>query len=835
MKYLYLQNTITALKRFVDTEVSREQMSIVVEIIYGCHSHHSENKAFVAICAPSYIGKTQMSISLDDYSEYPQFKLEGRKDAVFKVVLRIVASSVVANWMKVGEQEINHTPFDVALYEAIETDFNTFHKSWKSENFAQELSCSQMSYYYQACDSPSYLLGFLAAWIQARIDRRDHVNVNQTGPHSVPLSYNAMRCSEYFTPSVSPEKPIAIVLDEFQLYGSSDPRTLKSVFLRNFLRIFGFCVTAMGTNSKLSNMKSPPALGGGSGLQEKSPWAHVLTNLFTPNLSKGEIKDYFRSLSENPWFIPFIDWISSDCCFRAGVLGLFMREFKNSDKEAFPERLLGALNTSYDILYDRKKTRKTLNWLIGQVAVIFSKFRANPSHDAKNEGDRLLSDHYAYIKTYSDNERIHFFTLERKAIATIKVVPWSIHDDLATVSYTNEYCDPISFPEYLKYAKTTCAVAIRNKDNIFYTSSCYPKFNLDELTYLLLTSANPFTISHSDLIGDNGHLELEDLKSIFITDPKDIQSSEYTLHLTSRAAVTIYFRDWRGIDSATCNSSQAAPRPGELLELVSLTSIVIASHAGGLSGAKFMDFLASFIGELSFVRRDISFTESSFKIIQPLDRYIIPYIPLIGGTCSKLFNCLPGVNIGVIRHTRDLYKVDGLGFTSALIHSGCPDVAENDVFYTLECKCFDEKADYGDLGPSFDKAISARRLVMQSEEWVKGRSPIVHFHFFVASRMAEVKSESWQNFREKHPRTRVLLVLECSLDGSVIVRTPTGFDGISFEKEKLIPDEVDTCLVVFSVETLFPKDPEIIFSALIPNQRVYRLADITYSITLASI
>lgn len=811
----YSSTQAEEINSFFSRKVSRDDLLVFVKLCDNCKDHggvnNEENRIFISVNSPSCAGKTQMSVSLDSLSVFPLSGGRNDKAPLF-MVFRI---SVDLFQKGKTSQTINVNLFADFFKKFSQLDYDTLHAAYVeknpnltpeklSESISSIVSGSHISETFSS--KKSHLLSLMLFWIQSRR------NGKESESFQAALKKSTLKFKGFVSPltlvefknqtnKLNPEnKTIVAALDEFNITKFA-ANTGKPVMLRNILREARFAVITMGTNSKASNLIDTVSKGGGSGT-EAAPWVHVVTNVFSNTPIIEEASDLTLYKHET-WYEAVNNWISKSPCFRPGILRLFLLAFRELVRTtSFEVAFRMALEAVGDEMRRRKAMGESPFWLIGQVAALLPRYRAlengvpvkggdynksisvvvpadddeggkrknnqntekldvkkDENSDEKKTYDILLSEHYAYLQTYSAHESAYFFTLQR-VNTSLYVSPWNkeeSRDGKLNFSYSGAKLSSfpkIEFSEDELFAKAASVVQVKKSvaqvkkstipvgevesqetDLRFKGFSVYPSFQSDELSLMCLFSVEPFKILRVTLNDDFvdvadriiGH---EELQSRFVS-------------LTSRAAVTIFHQKLYGRIAQDQNDKQKSKRPVYFLESVAMIATVIATRRS-LSGTQFLDYLPRLVGELSMRKTDLELDQACISQLGDIGSFIFPYIPVVGGMSSIEFMNLPGVNCGYISFVRDSQGVDGIGHANCLSERQAPGYSkETAVYFTGEQKLHSKRILFTTIKDSCQKAKDCRKAFKS----VKGRPTRVHFHFIIVAQID--KRINWEDDRHK--------------------------------------------------------------------------------------
>lgn len=271
-------------------------MKTVVDLVRGCHDHQNVSKMFIAVCAPSLSGKTQMAISLDRFSEHPFIHSQNiiiDDYLPLRAVLRITVSHVRnPDNRSSNSQLINWTLFARAICSAVQYDFKRLLTKCSHLDGNSFVECANLETFFHK--NPSSFLGIIVSWIKARITGTETLNLRAGSPIHIDISPLNIQQSRHEL-SLSGTKPIVVVLDEFDPEYGHGLSSLEMMFIRNILRVCGFVVIVMGTNSKLAN----DVAHGNEYDFTPVAWAQVMTNVFScpQKIWQTEYSESLRTLT----------------------------------------------------------------------------------------------------------------------------------------------------------------------------------------------------------------------------------------------------------------------------------------------------------------------------------------------------------------------------------------------------------------------------------------------------------------------------------------------------------------------------------------------------------
>lgn len=325
--------------------VNKKELEVFVKLCDHCKQDERPNRIFIHVAAPSYSGKTQMSISLDSYSEYP---LIGPKnpEAPFLLLLRCSVATLIENYCGdvTCQEYVNCCVFDDFIRVTIREDYKKLEDAFVAEypeqdkNLASSISRivsgSHIASTFSA--SKSNLLSLFLFWIQSRINGSDQKSFKG----ALKEKYLYLRG---FVPPLTVEefkkqvqelnplnKAIVVVLDDFKM-SKFEKETGWPLMLRNFLRVMGFSVITMGPNSRSPTLTEDIPAGADEG---SAPLVHIVTNVFSTAViietsvltDTGRI-EYLPLLipyKDKEWFKVIQSWILKSPCLRPGILELFL-------------------------------------------------------------------------------------------------------------------------------------------------------------------------------------------------------------------------------------------------------------------------------------------------------------------------------------------------------------------------------------------------------------------------------------------------------------------------------------------------------------------------------
>ena len=106
------------------------------------------------------------------------------------------------------------------------------------------------------------------------------------------------------------------------------------------------------------------------------------------------------------------------------LLDIILSNGKAFNKQELTPGLFSAFESASGQLLRRKYSRSPIDWLVGQVLVLSSRYHSAPlDYDDLNPSDVLLQNHYAHIETHASDLNIPVFGLERKG-GVLSSIAW---------------------------------------------------------------------------------------------------------------------------------------------------------------------------------------------------------------------------------------------------------------------------------------------------------------------------------------------------------------------------------------------------------------------------
>lgn len=604
-----------------DLAVSQD-LSMLVNCIHDASSYiedtecgNSLNPPFIFVSLPSYAGKTEATIALDNFSRWPFRPLDNEAgenppeiENPISMVINLVLDRLYDEYQPIY-RAIN--PVSSAWLKAVENDIegleitvDTTEDEVKAKIIGSAIAESKL---------PFHTVGLFCSLLESRQSGKDRCfHENKT------IEYQSMtlQAGREFVRKYRLKGPIVVTLDEFNTFAHGDEtrtsfafRNAKLFFSRNIIRELECVAVLLGTDSRAVNLTQPIAIGHHSSRSEPKPSCHLITIL--PRASKRTLDLDENTLNrlQDPSLEAFGHWLLfkhdgenghySVCC-SPGILKQFF--------SILCAKISTIQNPSVDLpsllidLYQKLASQKrfTNDTLCGTALMLLSKRRQESTGKFLPIDSDLVHRHFAELQVLIDDKPIEASLLKGKYTLERMLLP------------NNTPClaidgVPIDFTGYFK------------------------SYEQDELTYMTMISG----------------------------------LREATLSYTTATMVILEMhRLLRSKGQGNENVKTSDVRNGDFLENAGVCSAVLSTQDSGFQGVPFALFLRNYIRRLCKdpdAAKNLELSFISSPDLHTLSKAVIPYVAAAGedARCTDRFRRIPDSFTGVFEMCANLGKIDG--------------------------------------------------------------------------------------------------------------------------------------------------------------------------------
>lgn len=624
-----------------------------------------QNTPFIFVSLPSYAGKTEAAIALDNFSHSPFDPLNSQAlpdiEKKFSMVINLVLDKyhdrsqpiykiinpVSAVWLKALSDDMKL----LGMADAGDED-----SVWP-KIIGSSIADSDLEF---------HTVGLFCSFLKNRYLKLDRHFTEEKTIEYQPMTLQAGR---EIVRKYRCHGPIVVTMDEFNTIKhprESEPeyvqRNAGLFFSRNVIRELECVAVLLGTDSRAVNLTQRIAIEHDSSRDDDStPWCYLVTVLPCASERTLFIEENALDQLQNPSLSTFKQWLlyklrgqdgHYGLCYSPGILKHFFaiisRSISTGRNPAV--KLFSLVNDLYKTLAREKNFKRPT--LCGTVLMLLSKRRQSTTRKTLPVDSDFVHKHFAELQVYDrNNSRERFKDLSWNGVYTIHRIlsadDEDEDDDERDVNVVGE-AEDVDEAEDDNEDKD-------DDDNEGEDDDQDEDENGNEFPYLAINGGK---------IGFTGSFRPYKQDELTYM----AMSSGLRVATLNTTTVTIVTREMHRLLKCTGLGNQNAetsdPRNSDFLENSCVCSAVLSTQDKGYTGVPFSYFLQNFIRRLCKTPKIAKGVDLSFKNapdLRTLSKAIIPYVAAAGvdARCTDRFVRIPDVFPGVFEMCSNGKRIDG--------------------------------------------------------------------------------------------------------------------------------------------------------------------------------